>query len=63
LIDHFKSLGETQGFFVSKKELYKLFFYFSVFLFLCEFDKGIKGADDGKPKIRQHELFGGLMMS
>jgi hypothetical protein len=46
-----------------KKELYKLFFYFSVFLFLCEFDKGIKGADDGKPKIRQHELFGGLMMS
>jgi hypothetical protein len=56
-------LGKPQGFFVSKKELYKFFFYFSVFLFLREFDEGIKGADDGQPKIRQHELFGGLMMS
>jgi hypothetical protein len=56
-------LGKPQGFFVSKKELYKLFFYFSVFLFLCEFDKGIKGADDGKSKIYQYELFGGLLLS
>jgi hypothetical protein len=65
LINHFiKSLGETQGFFVSKKKNFiSSFFYFSVFLFLREFYIRIKSTDDGKSKIYQHELFGRLMLS
>ena len=52
-MNHFKSLGGNP----------KAFLFATIFLFLCELDERIKGADDGKPKICQHELFGGLMMS
>ena len=46
-----------------KKGAISSLFYFSVLLFLREFDKRIKGANDGHSKIRQHKLFGGLMIS
>jgi hypothetical protein len=52
-MNHFKSLGEIP----------RLFLFATIFLFLCEFNERIKGANDGQPKIHKHELFAGLMIS
>ena len=52
-MNHFKSPGGNP----------KAFLFATIFLFLCELDERIKGANDGQPKIHEYELFAWLRMS